>query len=88
MMASRSMMRLFSTMTREGRIRQLLEKNLQPSSLTVIDHSGGCEGGTIEIHVTSQNFQGKSRVAQHRLVNKILEEEIKGLHAISLQTTS
>lgn len=38
------------------------------------------------IQVESEKFNGIGMVKQHRLVNKILEEEIKGWHGVQLRT--
>lgn len=40
-----------------------------------------------ELTITSESFNGKSRVEQHRMVNEALAEELKGeLHALSIIT--
>ncbi|WBW74958.1 mitochondrial [4Fe-4S] cluster transfer protein Fra3 [Schizosaccharomyces osmophilus] len=69
----------------ESRIRTLLNEKLCPSSLRVIDVSGGC-GSMYQIVIKSKLFQGKNTLAQHRLVNSILKEEIKGMHGLNLLT--
>lgn len=38
----------------------------------------------LKIVIASPMLQGKSRVEQHRLINKILEEEFKAIHSISV----
>jgi stress-induced morphogen len=48
--------------------------------------SGGCAGGTIELFVEAQAFAGKSLVAQHKWVKTLLKDEIRDVHAITLQT--
>ncbi len=38
------------------------------------------------IDVVSARFQGLSMIKQHRLVNQVLGEEIKGWHGVQLKT--
>jgi stress-induced morphogen len=52
----------------------------------VEDLSGGCDGGTVRLFVASPLFAGKSVVAQHRMVNEIIRDEMKTLHAAIIQT--
>ena len=74
-----------------------LRAKLQPSALEVIDesaahagHAGaGAEGyGThFRVRVASPLFDGKSRVARHRLVYDALHFFIaEGVHAIAIET--
>ncbi|EPY50579.1 eukaryotic protein [Schizosaccharomyces cryophilus OY26] len=67
----------FSSTGGENRIRDILTEKLSPSSLRVIDVSGGC-GSMYQI--------GKNTLSQHRMVNSILKEEIKGMHGLNLLT--
>eukprot|EP01100_Stratorugosa_tubuloviscum_P015515 TRINITY_DN8995_c0_g1_i1.p1 TRINITY_DN8995_c0_g1~~TRINITY_DN8995_c0_g1_i1.p1 ORF type:complete len:126 (-),score=66.81 TRINITY_DN8995_c0_g1_i1:98-475(-) len=75
-----------SILTREQRVDQLLRKELNPTYLKVIDLSGGCDGGTLRIEIESEMFIGKSKVTQHRMVQNLIKEEMKTLHALSLET--
>jgi BolA protein len=74
-----------------------LREKLQPSALEVIDesaahagHAGaGAEGyGThFRVRVASPLFDGRSRVARHRLVYDALHFFIaEGVHAIAIET--
>lgn len=74
-----------------------LREKLQPSTLEVIDesaahagHAGaGAEGyGThFRVRVASPLFDGRSRVARHRLVYDALHFFIaEGVHAIAIET--
>ncbi|WP_323495913.1 BolA family protein [Variovorax sp. LG9.2] len=74
-----------------------LREALQPTSLEVLDesashagHSGAnAEGyGThFRVRIASPLFDGKSRLARHRLVYHSLENFIaQGLHAIAIET--
>jgi stress-induced morphogen len=54
--------------------------------LEIEDSSGGC-GTFFKIAVASTAFEGKTRVAQHRMVNDLLKEELKSMHGMSLSTS-
>ncbi|KAK7349472.1 hypothetical protein VNO77_06863 [Canavalia gladiata] len=80
---------------RGRRIREKLEKELNPVELQVEDvsyqHAGhaGARGGDGETHynlkVVSEEFEGKSLVKRHRLIYSLLQEELQsGLHALSI----
>ncbi|KJE90872.1 bolA-like protein [Capsaspora owczarzaki ATCC 30864] len=69
----------------EERISNILLDKLKPTALGVNDISGGC-GSMYQIGVESPMFAGLSLVQQHRLVNEILKDEIKGMHGMRLQT--
>ncbi len=85
-----SLIRSAGQLSREQRIRQALVAQLKAdeSSLLVEDLSGGCEGGTVRISVASPLFSGKSVVAQHRMVNDVIREEMRTLHACHIKTTA
>lgn len=58
---------------------------LKPTAVNVTDISGGC-GSFFKVEVTSPAFAGKSLLAQHRLINDELKEEIKILHGLTIVT--
>jgi BolA protein len=77
-------------------IQARLQERLHPKALEVIDESGqhaghaGAdetgEGTHFRIRIASPRFEGKSRVAQHRLVYDALQDFIaQGLHAIAIE---
>ena len=77
-------------MNRKQRIHAILSDNLEPLLLQVEDEShthhvpAGAETH-FKVVLVSEKFQTISRVERHRLVNKLLTEELKnGLHALSL----
>jgi BolA protein len=82
------------TMSVEDRIREKLTLAFSPSALEVVndshrhaEHAGS--PGTGESHYTvkvvSASFAGKSRLERHRMVNKVLAEELKGkIHALAI----
>jgi len=51
----------------------------------VRDVSGGC-GSMYAIEIVSERFRGMGMLAQQRLVNGVLGEEIKGWHGVQLRT--
>ena len=79
---------------RAERIRAALEAALSPARVDVVDdsakhagHAGAAPGGQTHysVLVVSPSFEGKTRVARHRLVNQALGPEFaSGLHALSL----
>lgn len=77
-------------MSRKERIEQQLTKELTPTFLSVEDESSNHhvpKGAQTHFKVTavSGKFKDLSRVARHRLVNQLLNNEFSlGLHALSL----
>jgi BolA protein len=71
-------------------------KSLDPISLEIIDesylhkgHAGYKEGGEthFKIEIISNVFQNMKLIDRHRLVKKLLDEELKTkIHALSLRT--
>lgn len=51
----------------------------------VVDESDGC-GGKFNVIIVSSEFEGKSILQRHRLVNTALAEELKTIHAFSQKT--
>merc|ERR1712130_851096 len=78
--------RMFATSNKEAQIRSVLEKEFQPTHLEVVDHSGGCPGGTLEVEIHSAQFEGKRELQRHRMVNKAIKDEISQFHAFVLRT--
>jgi stress-induced morphogen len=54
------------------------------SYVSVSDESDGC-GSKFDLVVVSETFKGKPLLAQQRLVNKALEEEMKTIHALTMK---
>ncbi|CAH02744.1 Aim1 [Kluyveromyces lactis] len=77
--------RLYSLTPEEKLITDKLSKELNPSSISVNDISGGC-GSMFSINITSDKFKGLSIVKQHKLVNEILKDDIKRWHGLQLRT--
>ncbi|EFA79853.1 bolA family protein [Heterostelium album PN500] len=72
--------------TKGKMIHNLLSDSLKPSSLKVIDMSGGC-GSMYRIEIISKEFNNKNTLNQHRQVNSVLKEVIPTLHGLTLYTS-
>jgi BolA protein len=80
--------------TRDAIINKLREA-FSPESLDVADeshlhegHAGHRPGGEthLRVYIVSPAFEGKSRVERHRMVNAVLEAELKGsVHALAIK---
>ncbi|XP_013381728.1 bolA-like protein 2 [Lingula anatina] len=66
-------------------IKEKLQKALEASYLEVEDLSDGC-GAKFQAIIVSKKFEGKPLLQRHRLVNSVLEEEMKSIHAFSQKT--
>lgn len=69
----------------ELQIYNKLSAALQPTKLEVQDISGGC-GSMYGLDIVSGRFAGLSVIKQHKMVNEVLKEEIKGWHGVQLKT--
>ncbi|TKA73342.1 hypothetical protein B0A55_06784 [Friedmanniomyces simplex] len=69
----------------ERRIFDTLKSELRPTKLEVQDVSGGC-GSMYALDIVSDQFKGMPVIKQHRLVNKVLGEDIKKWHGVQLKT--
>ena len=76
-------------------ITNKLRETFSPESLDVIDeshlhegHSGHRPGGEthFRIYIVSRDFQGKSRIERHRMINAALAAELAGpVHALAIK---
>lgn len=71
----------------EEYLKEKLVKGLDAVHVEVVDESDGC-GGKFSVVVVSDKFQGKPLLARHRLVNSVLQEELKEIHAFTQKTYS
>jgi len=78
--------RAFATET-ESAIQEKLQKALTVKDVDVRDTSGGC-GTMFEIKVAADEFKNKSIVQQHKVVTKILQDEISQWHGFVLLTSA
>ena len=69
----------------ERKIFYKLRDSLHPAALNVQDISGGC-GSMYSLDVVSDKFRGLGVVKQHKMVNEILKEEVKGWHGVQIKT--
>ena len=70
------------------KIKELIKKKFPQADIEIIDTAG--DNNHYSATITSQEFRGKSRIEQHKLVYKALEGAMDGsngiLHALALQT--
>jgi BolA protein len=83
------------TVSTADRITRRLTEAFAPSDLKVVDeshlhkgHAGHRPGGEshFRVKIAAAAFQGKSRVAAHRMVYEALADEIAGgVHALAIE---
>ena len=70
------------------KIKELIRKKFPQADIEIIDTAG--DSNHYSATIATQEFRGKSRVEQHKLVYKALEGAMDGsdgiLHALALQT--
>ncbi len=79
----------------KDRILKKISANIQIDEINIINesylHKGHVEGGGDDTHfrieIKSKDFQGKTLIECHKMINKILKEEFdyNGLHALSIK---
>uniref|UniRef100_A0A1I7UT07 BolA-like protein n=1 Tax=Caenorhabditis tropicalis TaxID=1561998 RepID=A0A1I7UT07_9PELO len=70
----------------EQKMSKLLTDGIEGCSrVEVHDVSNGC-GSMFDVVVEASSFQGKSKVAQHKIVTSILREQIKSMHGLTIET--
>ena len=70
------------------KVVSLIKKSLPDAQVTVEDLNGG--GDHLNVNVVSTSFEGLSRVQQHQMIYKALQEELasEAIHALALKTSS
>ena len=72
----------------DEKIEELIRKKFPQADIEIIDTAG--DSNHYSATIASQEFRGKSRIEQHKLVYKALEGAMDGnngiLHALALQT--
>jgi BolA family transcriptional regulator, general stress-responsive regulator len=78
------------------RLEEKLKAAFEPQSLSVIDeshqhagHAGAHALGEshFRVKIVAEAFRGHSRVAQHRMVNAVLADDLKTrVHALAVET--
>jgi len=81
----------YLAMTMQSNITEKLNQAFSPEHIEVVDEShmhNVPEGAQSHFKVTlvTDEFAGKMLIARHRLVNKVLEDELKNIHALALHT--
>ncbi|KAI9209405.1 bola protein [Polychytrium aggregatum] len=66
-------------------LEQIFKDKLQAEHVSVVDTSNGC-GQCFEATIVSSQFEGKSLIQRHRLVNESAKDEIARIHAFSQKT--
>ncbi|KAK3691223.1 hypothetical protein LTR37_018811 [Vermiconidia calcicola] len=69
----------------ELRVFRKIKETLQPTKLEVQDISGGC-GSMYALDIVSDQFKGLTVIKQHRLVNKVLGDDMKAWHGVQMKT--
>jgi BolA protein len=87
-----------ATMSTKDDIINKLREAFVPESLDVVDeshlhegHSGHRPGGEthFRVHIVSPAFEGKTRIERHRMINTVLDAELKGsVHALAIKAKS
>jgi BolA protein len=79
-------------MSIQAGIEEKLHQQIKPSHLEVINESGnhnvppGSESH-FKVVIVSDAFEGKNSVSRHRMINKVLADELKNkIHALALHT--
>ena len=80
---------------RKNRIEKIINDNLAPTFLNVVDDSESHQGhhqapesgeSHYNVNIISESFAGLNRIEKERMVYKLLSEEFNnGLHALSLK---
>ncbi|KAK3718125.1 hypothetical protein LTR37_005240 [Vermiconidia calcicola] len=69
----------------ELKVFKKIKETLQPTKLEVQDISGGC-GSMYALDIVSDQFKGLTVIKQHRLVNKVLGDDMKAWHGVQMKT--
>jgi stress-induced morphogen len=66
-------------------LRERIEQALPGAEVSVQDTTGG--GDHFRAEVVSEQFQGLSRIQQHRLIYDVFGDEVgRAIHALSIRT--
>ncbi|XP_060636278.1 bolA-like protein 2 [Anolis sagrei] len=67
-------------------LRERLLQGLEAEHVEVEDTTPGRCATSFKVLVVSPRFQGKALLQRHRLVNELLAEELKHIHAFEQRT--
>lgn len=63
-------------------LNNIIKERFEVFYVETIDTSDGC-GQSFECIIVSNDFEGKSVLQRHRMVNEALKEQISKIHAFS-----
>lgn len=63
-------------------LTDIIKQKLHATEVEVQDMSGGC-GQAFAVIIVSNDFINLNKLARHRLVNKVLADEIAQIHAFT-----
>jgi len=66
-------------------MKEILQQRIKTEEVIVEDQSGGC-GAKFSAIIISKDFEGKSLLERHRMVNDAIKDEMKDIHAFSMKT--
>lgn len=73
-------------MVTSDQLKDKLQNGLDAAYVQVDDISPNMCGTSFNVIVVSKEFAGKSRLDQQRMVNELLSEEMKSIHAFTQKT--
>ncbi|KAI0275983.1 bola-like protein [Russula aff. rugulosa BPL654] len=69
----------------QGELEAAIRTAIQVTHVEVEDNSGGC-GEKYSVLIVSKEFEGKTTLARHRMVNEVLKTQIAQIHAFTQKT--
>jgi len=66
-------------------LEDTLRSSLTISHLVIEDTSSGC-GENYSVVIVSDDFEGKTTLERHKIVNEVLKDQIAAIHAFSQKT--
>ncbi|KAF8460345.1 bola-like protein [Russula ochroleuca] len=66
-------------------LEAVIRAAIQVTYVNVEDNSGGC-GEKYAVLIVSKDFEGKTTLARHRMVNEVLKTQIAQIHAFTQKT--
>lgn len=66
-------------------IENKIKTKINCEDLEVADISGNC-GTSFSIKIKSPDFKGKTMIMQHRMINEVLKDELKEIHALQIKS--
>lgn len=63
-----------------------LQKQFNPSALKVSDPNGDLY--KVNVYIVSEHFKGMLPLQRHRAINAVIADEVKQLHAITIEAKS